>query len=461
MTSDGINAGAHRARRRRHQAVAGARSRERCSPASRRPDESFRAAAEAAFADARPREGNRYKVELGKRTLVRALAASRRDEGVKWSHANTMNVALGAPVARARRPPESHRRRALRLRHGRRQRRPTPFSPPARSRAAGSSRSTTSKTRAMPGVLDVITYREVARRDQARRFLLQGRLCRLDHPAARLRQSDASRPDRRRRARREFRGGARRRASRSTQLRRGERPRRASTAPAPRPSPPRTRRPSMRTRRSATPTRPSKPPRSRSTRAIRRRPSIIIPSSSSRRCAPGTAASSRSGNPRRTSRASSTDSPSSSGSPRRTSASSRPIVGGAFGSRGSLTQRTALIAFAAKRLGRPVKLVATRDQGFTIATYRAETRQRVRLGASRDGKLQSLIHEGWEVTSRPGQLHGRGHRRDDAALRLPERRLRRSRSSMPIAARPASCARRRSCLICSASKARWTNSRSR
>jgi xanthine dehydrogenase YagR molybdenum-binding subunit len=78
-----------------------------------------------------------------------------------------------------------------------------------------------------------------------------------------------------------------------------------------------------------------------------------------------------------------------------------PFIGGAFGSRGSLTQRTALIAFAARRLGRPVKLVATRDQGFTIATYRAETRHRIRLGAGRDGKLVSLSHEGREVTSRP------------------------------------------------------------
>src|SRR5689334_14816216 len=78
-----------------------------------------------------------------------------------------------------------------------------------------------------------------------------------------------------------------------------------------------------------------------------------------------------------------------------------PYIGGAFGSRGSLTQRTALIAFAARRIGRPVKLVATRDQGFTIATYRAETRHRVRLGAERDGRLTALSHEGWEVTSRP------------------------------------------------------------
>ncbi|MBL27043.1 MAG: xanthine dehydrogenase [Rhodospirillaceae bacterium] len=78
-----------------------------------------------------------------------------------------------------------------------------------------------------------------------------------------------------------------------------------------------------------------------------------------------------------------------------------PYVGGAFGSRGSLTQRTALIALAAKRLNRPVKLMATRDQGYTIATYRAETRHRVRLGADAQGRLQALSHEGWEVTSRP------------------------------------------------------------
>jgi xanthine dehydrogenase YagR molybdenum-binding subunit len=78
-----------------------------------------------------------------------------------------------------------------------------------------------------------------------------------------------------------------------------------------------------------------------------------------------------------------------------------PFVGGAFGSRGSLTQRTAIVAMAAKQIGRPVKLMTTRDQGFTIATYRAETRQRVRLGANHDGKLQALMHEGAELTSRP------------------------------------------------------------
>jgi xanthine dehydrogenase YagR molybdenum-binding subunit len=76
-------------------------------------------------------------------------------------------------------------------------------------------------------------------------------------------------------------------------------------------------------------------------------------------------------------------------------------VGGAFGARGTMTPRTALVALAAKRLNRPVKLVATRDQGFTIATYRAETRHHIRLGAGRDGKLVGYSHDGREVSSRP------------------------------------------------------------
>lgn len=92
-----------------------------------------------------------------------------------------------------------------------------------------------------------------------------------------------------------------------------------------------------------------------------------------------------------------------------------PFVGGAFGSRGGLTQRTAIVALAAKRLGRPVRLEATRAQGYTIATYRAETRHHVRLGAEKSGKLVSLHHEAWEVSSRPDNYKVGG---TDATTRL-------------------------------------------
>ncbi|MBP0491492.1 xanthine dehydrogenase family protein molybdopterin-binding subunit [Pararoseomonas indoligenes] len=83
-------------------------------------------------------------------------------------------------------------------------------------------------------------------------------------------------------------------------------------------------------------------------------------------------------------------------------------VGGAFGSKGGITARTAWIAVAARRVRRPVKLVSTRDQGFTIVTYRAETRHHIQLGADRNGKLTAFRHEGWEVTSRPSQYNVSG-----------------------------------------------------
>lgn len=78
-------------------------------------------------------------------------------------------------------------------------------------------------------------------------------------------------------------------------------------------------------------------------------------------------------------------------------------VGGAFGGKGP-NDRTAWIAVAAKRLGRAVKLVPTRDQGFTIAKFRAETQHHIQLGAGRDGRLTALVHDGCEITSRPSKF---------------------------------------------------------
>ena len=52
-----------------------------------------------------------------------------------------------------------------------------------------------------------------------------------------------------------------------------------------------------------------------------------------------------------------------------------------------------LTALAARVVGRPVKLVLTRPQMFTSVGHRPETRQRVRLGATRDGRLVAVDHE--------------------------------------------------------------------
>jgi xanthine dehydrogenase YagR molybdenum-binding subunit len=78
-----------------------------------------------------------------------------------------------------------------------------------------------------------------------------------------------------------------------------------------------------------------------------------------------------------------------------------PFVGGAFGAKAQFSNRTGLVALAARKLKRPVKLVMTRDQGFTAQTYRAETKHRIKLGAQRNGKILSFSHEGWEISSRP------------------------------------------------------------
>ena len=77
-----------------------------------------------------------------------------------------------------------------------------------------------------------------------------------------------------------------------------------------------------------------------------------------------------------------------------------PYIGGAFGGKGFMTQRTALIAGAARELARTVRNVVTRDQGFTLATYRAETRHHVRLAADEGGHLLAYGHESWELQSR-------------------------------------------------------------
>ncbi|HEX2885355.1 xanthine dehydrogenase family protein molybdopterin-binding subunit [Vineibacter terrae] len=77
-----------------------------------------------------------------------------------------------------------------------------------------------------------------------------------------------------------------------------------------------------------------------------------------------------------------------------------PYVGGAFGSKGPMTPRTAIVALAARRLKRPVRCVVSRMQGYTTATYRAETRHRIRMGATPDGRITAFGHEGWELTSR-------------------------------------------------------------
>ena len=76
-----------------------------------------------------------------------------------------------------------------------------------------------------------------------------------------------------------------------------------------------------------------------------------------------------------------------------------PFIGGGFGCKGFIWPHSVMSAIAAKKVGRPVKLNLTRKQMFSGCGHRSETRQKVRLGASRDGKLSAIKHETLVQTS--------------------------------------------------------------
>ena len=70
-----------------------------------------------------------------------------------------------------------------------------------------------------------------------------------------------------------------------------------------------------------------------------------------------------------------------------------PFVGGGFGSKLGIHSETILAAMAARALDVPVKVVMTRQQIFHLLGVRPITSQRVRLGATRDGRMTALGHD--------------------------------------------------------------------
>lgn len=72
-----------------------------------------------------------------------------------------------------------------------------------------------------------------------------------------------------------------------------------------------------------------------------------------------------------------------------------------------------LAALGARMAGRPVKVALARPQMANNTTHRPATIQRIRMGATADGKLTAIAHEGWsgnladgkvEVAAQPSQL---------------------------------------------------------
>ena len=77
-----------------------------------------------------------------------------------------------------------------------------------------------------------------------------------------------------------------------------------------------------------------------------------------------------------------------------------PFVGGGFGQKNAAQTQQVLTAFAARELGRPVKVVVPRKQLFHDSSFRPETRQRVRLAANADGRLTAMLYDIDAETSR-------------------------------------------------------------
>lgn len=75
------------------------------------------------------------------------------------------------------------------------------------------------------------------------------------------------------------------------------------------------------------------------------------------------------------------------------------FLGSGFGAKLPVWPHSVIAAAAARNLNRPVKLVLTRRMMFQNVGHRPRTQQRVRLGATPDGKLVSFIHDALNHTS--------------------------------------------------------------
>ena len=75
------------------------------------------------------------------------------------------------------------------------------------------------------------------------------------------------------------------------------------------------------------------------------------------------------------------------------------FVGGGFGSALRTWPHEIAAVIAAKKTGRPIKLVLTRAQMFTMVGYRPLTVQKMGIGATADGKIVGITHEAVSHTS--------------------------------------------------------------
>ena len=72
-----------------------------------------------------------------------------------------------------------------------------------------------------------------------------------------------------------------------------------------------------------------------------------------------------------------------------------PFIGGGFGGKLFIRAESLLAALGARAAKRPVKVALTRPQMMNNTTHRPATIQRIRIGATRDGKITAIGHESW------------------------------------------------------------------
>jgi xanthine dehydrogenase YagR molybdenum-binding subunit len=80
-----------------------------------------------------------------------------------------------------------------------------------------------------------------------------------------------------------------------------------------------------------------------------------------------------------------------------------PFIGGGFGSKLFLRADALLAALGARAVKRPVKVALPRPFIFNNTTHRPATIQRIRLGATKDGKISAIGHESWSGDLPDGQ----------------------------------------------------------
>jgi xanthine dehydrogenase YagR molybdenum-binding subunit len=78
-----------------------------------------------------------------------------------------------------------------------------------------------------------------------------------------------------------------------------------------------------------------------------------------------------------------------------------PFIGGGFGGKLFVRADALLAALGARAAGRPVKVALPRPLMINNTTHRPATIQRIRIGATKDGKIDAIGHESWS-----GNLEG-------------------------------------------------------